>query len=68
MSDKTEISEIVQYKSEDVSEFRRTSEILPNGNSAMQTNVWGDDVSELESDLAQDLLRIIVEQERPLTI
>lgn len=68
MSDKTEISEIVQYKSEDASEFRRASEILPNGKSAMQTNVWGDDVSELESDLAQDLLRIIVEQERPLTI
>ena len=56
MADKTKVTEIVQYKSEDVSVYKRKSEVLPGEESSVKTDVWIDDVSECESELAQDLV------------
>lgn len=69
MSEETNMTEIVQFKAEDASVYeRKNSEALAKNNAVNMKDIWSDDVSEFESDLAQDLLRIIVEQEKPLTI
>jgi len=64
VSEEVNMTEVVQLKAEDTSVY----ESRDKDNTAVTKDVWSDDVSECESDLAQDFVKIIVEQEKPLTI
>jgi len=71
MAEAAKMKEIVQYKSTDVSVYRHKDDGTKAGGSGSagdSNDVWCDDVCGLEVDLANDLIGVIVEQEKPLTI
>ena len=66
MAEVTKLKEVVQYKSEDVSGYVHKD--IGAATEGEAVDVWSADVSGLEADLAKDLMGMIVEQERPLTV
>lgn len=66
MAEVTKLKEVVQYKSEDVSVYVHKD--IGAATEGEAVDVWSADVSGLEADLAKDLMGMIVEQERPLTV
>ena len=66
VAEQVKMKDVVQYKSVDVSVYKRNENGATPGNDGHE--VWDADVSGVEADLAKTLIGMIVAQERPLTI